>query len=258
MQTLMPQERQRLIAERLSTEGRVVAAELARELGVSEDTVRRDLRELAAAGGCRRVYGGALPVAPQFGDLADRQARAPAAKIALAETAARLVEPGSIVFIDAGSSNVAVARALPAGQGLTVVTNAPEVAVALIGRAGTDVVLIGGRIDPQVGGSLGGKAIRDAREIRSDLCFLGACGVDAVAGVTAFDDEDAEFKRTIAALARRRVVAATGNKLGTAASFIVAAAHELDVLVVEHDADLEACAAFEGIGVRVLRAAAPA
>lgn len=252
---LLPRERHVLIQQRLLDEGRVLAVDLAKLLKVSEDTIRRDLRDLAAVGLCRRVYGGALPISPQSGTLAERQTQHPARKADLARAAVSLVTPGSTVFIDAGSTTAAIAEALPERQGLTVATNSPAIAARLIGRADITVIVVGGRIDPKVGGAIGSKAIKDAEEIRSDLCFLGACGIDAEAGVTVFDYEDSEFKRSIAASSRGVVVTVTREKLATAASFVVAAPEDLHALVIESGADETQCQAFERLGVQVLRVA---
>src|SRR3984957_13735920 len=117
---LLPDERHHFIRKRLSLGERVLAVEMARELGASEDTIRRDLRELASLGICRRVYGGALPVSPASGSLAERQTEFPERKAALAKEAVKLVSPGQFVFLDAGSANLAVARALPQNAGLVV------------------------------------------------------------------------------------------------------------------------------------------
>ena len=106
-------ERQDLIRARLDLSGRVIAAELAQELGVSEDTIRRDLREMAASGLCRRVYGGALRMTHASTTMNERMAIAGERKAALARTAAGLIPAGATVFLDAGSTNVALARALP-------------------------------------------------------------------------------------------------------------------------------------------------
>ncbi|MGA2495816.1 MAG: DeoR/GlpR family DNA-binding transcription regulator [Roseiarcus sp.] len=250
----LPDERQQIILERLSRRGRVLAGDLAREFRTSEDTIRRDLRELAAAGKCRRVYGGALPLSPASGSLAARQAEAPERKAALGRAAAALVRPGQIVFIDAGSTNAAIARALPADLGVIVATNAPDIAADLVGRPGVELIVIGGRVDPRSGAALGARALRDAREIRVDLAFLGACAVDAEAGVAAFDAEEAEFKRLIAERAKAVAAAVTTDKLGTAAPFAVAPASRLTHLVVEADAPEGALAPLRRAGVSVLRA----
>ncbi len=254
----LPGERQEAILDRLKRRGRVLAAELAREFKTSEDTIRRDLRDMAAAGLVRRVYGGALPLSPASGTLISRQAEAPERKAALGRAAASLVAPGQTLFIDAGSTNCAIARSLPSGLGVTVVTNAPSVAEALIGKRGVELVLIGGRVDPRSGAALGARAFRDAREIRVDLAFLGACAVDAAAGVAAFGAEEAEFKRLIAGLAAAVAAAVTTEKLGTTAPFFIMPVAALTWLVAEADAPDAALEPMRATGVRVLVASRPA
>jgi DeoR/GlpR family transcriptional regulator of sugar metabolism len=137
MQTeLLLRQRQSLIQDRLRQSGRVLAVDLAQEFNVSEDTIRRDLRELAAAGLCERVYGGALPVAPGGTTLSQRAGEAPGRKAALAAAAVPLLTPGMTVFFDASSTNLAIARALPAGLELTAVTNTPLIAAVLMEKPG--------------------------------------------------------------------------------------------------------------------------
>ncbi len=251
----LPGERQQAILGWLARRGRVLASELAREFGTSEDTIRRDLRDMASAGLVRRVYGGALPLSPASGPLSVREAEAPERKAALGRAAAGLVAPGQTLFIDAGSTNSAIARALPPRLGLTVVTNAPSVAQDLIGKQGVELVLIGGRVDPRSGAALGARAFREVSEIRFDLAFLGACAVDADAGVAAFGAEEAEFKRLVAGRAAAVAAAVTSEKLGTAAPFFIMRVAALTHIVVEADAPDEALASLRASGVGVLRAA---
>ncbi len=250
----LPAERQTIILDLLARRGKVIAGDLAREFKTSEDTIRRDLRELAAAGLCRRVYGGALPLSPASGTLGEREAEAPERKAALARAAVRLARPGETLFIDAGSTNLAIARALPPGLEVTVVTNAPAIAAELVGRPGIELLTIGGRVDMRAGAALGARALAQVRDIRPDLAFLGACAVDAEAGVAAFGAEEAEFKRLVAERARRVVVAATNDKLCTSAPFAVIAVDALWRLVVEADASAAAVAALR---TRVDLVAAP-
>ena len=158
------------------------------------------------------------------------------------------------MFFDAGSTNAAIARALPAGLDLIVATNAPDIAADLVGKPGVELIVIGGRVDPRSGAALGARALRDARAIRVDLAFLGACAVDARAGVAAFDAEEAEFKRLVAERAKAVVAAVTTDKLGTAAPFAVGPASLLSHLVVEADASEKALAPLRRAGVHVHRA----
>ncbi|MCF3640052.1 DeoR/GlpR family DNA-binding transcription regulator [Rhizobium sp. TRM95111] len=247
-------ERQTLIRDRLAREGRVIAADLAGELGVSEDTIRRDLRELAAAGLCRRVYGGALPASPAAGSMAERLALDPERKDALARAAVALLPEGSTVFLDAGSTNLAIARAIPADRRLTVATNAPAIAAVLLEKPAVSVIQIGGQIDRDVGGAIGGKALRDVEALRPDICVLGVCGVDRAAGVTAYGFEDAEFKRFVASLSAGVLVAVTNDKLSTAAPYAVLPLGRLSHAVFEADADETELAAFAAAGINTTRA----
>jgi len=251
---LLLDERHRLIRERLSDQGRVLAADLARELGASEDTIRRDLRELASLGVCRRVYGGALPISPASGALAERRLQRPERKLVLAREAVKLVAPGQFLFLDAGSTNLAIAEALPSGADLTIAANAPAIAACFTGRPGFQVLLVGGRLDLDLGAALGAQAIRDIGAMTPDLCFLGACALDAQAGVRAFNFEDAAFKRALAERSRSVVVAATSDKLGASAHFDVTPAADIDHLVVEADAPAAAVAPFERLGIEIHRA----
>ncbi|MGB3878723.1 DeoR/GlpR family DNA-binding transcription regulator [Shinella zoogloeoides] len=253
VQDLLLGERQALIRMRLDLSGRVIAAELAQELGVSEDTIRRDLREMAASGLCQRVYGGALRISPASTTMNERMAIGGARKAALARAAATLVPAGATVFLDAGSTNLALARALPAGQGLTVATNAPAIAAALLERDLTTIQL-GGLIDARLGAAIGAKAMRDAEALRPDILVLGVCGIDPEAGVTAGSFEEAEFKRFLASRSRTVMVVATNDKLSTAAPYSVVPLSRVAQVVIEADADDEEAAALTVAGIETLRA----
>lgn len=252
-QDLLLGERQALIRARLDRSGRVIAAELAQAFGVSEDTIRRDLREMAASGLCRRVYGGALRLSPAPASIGERMAVGGERKAALARAAATLVPPGATVFLDAGSTSLALAYALPAGGGLTVATNAPAIAAALLERD-IATIQLGGLIDARLGAAIGAKALRDAEALRPDVLVLGACGIDPEAGVTAERFEDAEFKRFIASRSRTVMVVATNDRLSTAAPYSVVPLSRVAHAVIEADADEAAAAALAAAGIRILRA----
>jgi DeoR/GlpR family transcriptional regulator of sugar metabolism len=250
----LPQQRQRAILDRLARDGQVFAVELAQAFGTSEDTVRRDLRELAAAGLCQRVYGGALPISPASGPASARRVGSPLRKQALGFRLAGFVKTGQFVFIDAGSTNLAAARALPDGAGITVATHDPAIAAALVGRPGVELILLGGRVDPLAGVALGASALRGAMEMRPDLLLLGTCALDAGNGIAAFGLDDAEMKRLLAHGAGAVVTAVTNEKLGTAAPHIVAPADVLSDLVVEADAPEAPLVDLRALGVRIHRA----
>ena len=229
----LPDERQQIILQRLAEDGRVLAAELARDFGTSEDTIRRDLRELAGTGQCRRVYGGALPVSVASTTLQERVARAPARKAALARAAVSLVRAGDVLLIDAGSTNEAIARALPERQGITVITNAPSIATTLAGRDGVDVLLLGGRLDHRSGGTKGARVVDEIRRVRANLCFVGTCGISSGEGISASDRDEAEVKEAMVLSSESTAAVVTADKLETRATFLAASVTSLTHLVVE-------------------------
>ncbi|WP_180899428.1 DeoR/GlpR family DNA-binding transcription regulator [Martelella soudanensis] len=232
MNEFLIRERQEIILGRLKSAGRVLAADLAVEFSVSEDTIRRDLRDLAARGLCERVYGGALPIAPARGTLGHRKGRDAGEKDMLGKILATQIDDGMTVFLDASSTNIAAARALAEDRAVTVVTNAPSIAVALDGRENQTVIMIGGLIHPEVGGAIGAKSIAELERFHFDLCLIGACGLDIEAGLTCFHYDDALFKREIAMRSRRVITAVTADKLATRAPCSVIALEALDGLVV--------------------------
>jgi len=252
----LPEERQQRILARLRNDGRVVAAELAVAFEVSEDSIRRDLRELAAQGLCKRVYGGALLPAATVAPLKQRRAEHSARKLVLARKAVSLVRSGQTLLIDSGTTNAAIAAALPADASLTVITNTPHIAQLLLDREGFEVLLIGGRIDAAIGGTVGAQAVEQVRRVRADLCFPGACAVDVAHGLWGFDSEEALFKRAMIEASDEAVVVATDDKLGAVATHQVAELSRVQHLVVEHSADRGTRAAFAAKGVAVHRAEA--
>jgi DeoR/GlpR family transcriptional regulator of sugar metabolism len=246
----LPRERQDRILERLRRHGKVIAADLAVEFRVSEDSIRRDLRELAARSLCKRVYGGALLIT-HVAPLAERRREHVERKRALAAVAASLVGRHQILFIDAGSTNLAIASALPEAYDLTVVTNAPDVALAVINRPGFEVLSIGGRIDPRIGGAIGSMALRQIQGIRADLCFPGVCAADAQTGLWTLDAEEVVLKRTMIEASGETVLVATREKLITAGTHHTVPVESITHLVVERDTDAAILDAWRTAGTSV-------
>ncbi|MET4674635.1 MULTISPECIES: DeoR/GlpR family DNA-binding transcription regulator [unclassified Luteibacter] len=248
--TTLPRERQPLILQRLRRDGRVVAADLAQEFRVSEDSIRRDLRDLAAQGLCRRVYGGAL-LAVNIPPLGERHAERTELKHALARIAVGLVGTGQILFIDAGSTNTVLARMLPEHRDLTVVTNAPDVALAVLGRPGFEVILLGGRVDPSIGGAIGSRTVRQAQDIRADICFPGVCAIDPERGLWTYDEEETVFKQAIIEASGETVAIATPDKLVASATHHTVPITGISHLVVAADTEATVVATYRDAGVTV-------
>lgn len=257
MITDIPLARRDEILRRLATGHSVLAATLAVEFGVSEDAIRRDLRALAAEGHCRRVYGGALPVSVSSAPMAARVDKAWDRKEALARTAATTIQRGELVFLDNGSTNLALADLLPEDHELTVVTNSIDIASAVLRRADLQLIVIGGAVDAAVGGCIDATAVLGVSKLNIDRCFVGACSISASSGISAFHLADATFKQALLRASRQSVVMATNEKLDTSAPHRVARVGEISLLVVEHDADQRAVNLLQRAGATPLKAKHP-
>jgi DeoR/GlpR family transcriptional regulator of sugar metabolism len=218
---MMTAERKAKVLEIVASEGAVVAKDLAAAWGVSEDTIRRDLRELAAAGHVQRVHGGALPVSPAAQDFSARLSIAGAAKTAVGRRAAGMIENGQTVFVDGGTTAQALCRALPTTLRATVLTHSPTIAMELVEHAGIDVLLIGGRIFRHSVVAVGAIAAEQIASLTADIFFMGVTGVHPTAGLTTGDAEEAAIKRAICHRSAETYVLATSEKIGTASPFVV-------------------------------------
>ncbi|GAB2861776.1 DeoR/GlpR family DNA-binding transcription regulator [Actinocorallia aurea] len=218
---MLAAERREHLLGLLARQGKVVAKDVAAELGISEDSVRRDLRDLAAEGLCHRVYGGALPVSPAVADYAARQAVTPDGKRRVAAAAAALIRPDSAVILDGGTTALAVAEALPPELACTVITHSPTIAAALVAHPKAEIFLLGGRIFKHSAVACGAAAVEAAQQISADLCFLGVTGVHPEVGLTTGDADEAAMKRALAARAADTCILASSEKIGTASRFRV-------------------------------------
>ena len=248
---MLTSQRKQLILERLRRDGQIVAKTLSQELELSEDTIRRDLRELAHDGLLQRVHGGALPASPAVADLHTRQAIGSSAKAAIGRAAASMIEPGAIVFLDGGTTAVQVARHLPANLRATVVTHSPSIAVELERHALTEVVLIGGRLFKHSMVAVGASALEAIARIRADLCFVGATGVHPTAGLTTGDLEEAHVKRALIGRAAESFVLASSEKLNAASPYTIAPLSDLSGIITERDVPDGTLEPFRALGVSV-------
>lgn len=249
---MLTSERKALILDRLRQDKRVVAKSVSQELGLSEDTIRRDLREMAAEGLLQRVHGGALPISPAVVDMAQRWRVAPDAKDAVAKIAAKLVRPGQVVILDGGTTAVRMARYLPMDLRATVVTHSPSIAVELAGHPHIDIELIGGRLFKHSVVSVGSSAMEMIVRVRADAFFMGVTGVHPKMGLTTGDAEEATIKRALSRQSAETFVLASREKLGAVSPFLVMPLDEADTLLVEPDLSEELLQAYRQVGTTII------
>lgn len=247
-----PEQRQELIRQILRDQGRVICVDLAAQLQVSEHTIRRDLHELSKEGVCKKVYGGAVLQVPEAGSFQSRKEQNHAVKDMIAQQCASLVKNDTCIFIDAGTTNLAMALALPEELSLTVATNAPDIAAALLKHPKIDVIMLGGHIQKNSGGSVGHTAIEQLRNIIFDQAFIGGCAMSPESGLTGFDFADCEFKKVAIKQSNQTIVGLTADKIPGVARFSVACCEEIDILVVEEKLNKEFYNAFRAEDITLI------
>ncbi|WP_269506515.1 DeoR/GlpR family DNA-binding transcription regulator [Burkholderia sp. IMCC1007] len=251
---MLTTQRKKVILDALARDGQVLAAELSAQFGVSEDTIRRDLRELAAEGLLQRVHGGALPASPAIAPFAQREALEPEEKRRIARRAAQMIAPGQVAIVDGGTTSALLVSQLPPELRATIVTHSPSVAVALAAHPSIDVILIGGRLYKHSIVSVGAAAMEGIARIHADLYFMGVTGVHPVAGLSTGDFEEAAIKRALAERAGETVVLASQSKLRAASQFVIGELALAHTIVVERETDAALTEPIEAAGVTVVRA----
>lgn len=248
---MLTSHRRQLILDALRADGRVVAKDLAAQWDVSEDTVRRDLRDLAAQGLLQRVHGGALPASPAVADFTARTAIGSEAKAQVAALAAGLVLPGQTIAIDGGTTARALAARLPADLRATVLTHSPTIAVELATHPAVEVVIVGGRLFKHSVVAAGAAAHEAIGRLSADVFFLGVTGIHPVAGLTTGDVDEAAIKRAWVGRSAETYVLGSSEKIGTASPFEVVPLSEVTAVLTDSDASPAEVTALRDAGVDV-------
>ncbi len=249
-------ERQREITRRARQDGRVEVAALAEELGVAGETIRRDLGVLERQGVLRRVHGGALPV-ETFGfeaPVAVRETEMAAEKERIAKAALAELPADGTVLLDAGTTTMQLAQALPDDCRLTVVTNSLPISLQLSGHPELTLWVVGGRVRGTTQAQVDRWALRALAEIRVDVAFLATNGLSVERGLTTPDLAEASVKEAMIGCARRVVVLADHTKVGADHFAQFGALPDVDVLLSDSGLDEDDAAELERAGLVVVRA----
>lgn len=222
------------IVRALRTAGRVDVAELAAELGVTNETVRKDLIELERQGLLRRVHGGAVPI-EHLSFEPDVSARTEFAdeKQRIAKAAFVHIPAEGSVLLDAGSTTSRLADIFPTDRSLTVFTNALPIALRLLNRQNLTVHTLGGRLRGPTSAEVGPWAERALRDLNVDVAFLGTNGISLDRGLTTPDPAEAATKRLMLSSARRCILLADHSKVGRVSLCKHGGLRDLDLFITD-------------------------
>ena len=251
---MLTTHRKQQILSLLKRNGQVIAKEVSQSMGVSEDTIRRDLRELAQEGLLQRVHGGALPASSAIADFAGRELLAPEGKIAIGRAAAHMIQPGQVVILDGGTTARQIARHVPLELKATIVTHSPTIALELVNHPTIEVILIGGRLFKHSIVAVGAAAIEAIAQVHADTYFMGVTGVHPKAGLTTGDFEEAAVKRALSLAAAETIVLASSEKLNAASPYSIVSLDQISGIITERTADAALTRPYEKLNIVVTRA----
>lgn len=195
------EERYEKIIEDIETRGRVTVKELSKKFKVTEDCIRKDLRELENRDRLKRVHGGAIPKKIQynFKKLEERKDVNIEQKKKIAIEAVNLIQDGEIIFLDISTINLEMAKVIAKKDiNITVITNMLEIAIVLKHNESVRVIVIGGEFHKRAEGTLGSEADRNIRRFTINKSFIGICAVNTdTRYISSLDIEDGNTKKSI-------------------------------------------------------------
>lgn len=231
LETMHKTARQKYLLDLLSEYGQVNIAELVETLQVSADTVRRDLADLEKQGLAQKNHGGAIALDLSAMNRKGRSALLPETKQRLGRMVAEKIPAGSTLFLDAGSTVMAVATQL---QGpMTVITTSLDIAQLLSDRPDIQLILLGGRWDQQQRLFAGSATLSLLERYRADIAILGACAIHARLGLSASQEADADVKRAMLAGSTRHWLVADHTKLNHCEPYLVAGLSDIHQLFLD-------------------------
>ncbi|GAB1464272.1 DeoR/GlpR family DNA-binding transcription regulator [Pedobacter sp.] len=247
---MLKKERHNMIMRQINLHNRVLSSDLVELLNVSEDTIRRDLQELADNNLLNKVHGGALSKSYQS-SFDDSRVYAKDAKITIAKKSASLIKDGMVVLTGGGTTVIELTKQLPQHLQATFITISPLVAVELAKYEKIEVILIGGLFSKNSQISYGGHVISQLADIRADLCLMGTSALHPTDGVTDTDWEINQLKKAMIASSKKTAVLCISEKLGITLRLKVAGLETISYLVTELEDTDEALTPYQTEGLQI-------
>jgi DeoR/GlpR family transcriptional regulator of sugar metabolism len=249
---MVKEERLQIIINTLEKDSKVRLNELSALLNVSEDTVRRDIKELDMQGLLRAVRGGAISRSPIPQHYRDREKYNQQHKQAIANKALQFLKDGQVVFFDGGTSVVALAAALPKDLKITIITNSFPVANILEDHPSAEVIFAGGRLHKTAFTTMGQETIDTFKKVRADVCMLGICSLHHTMGITSIIYEDAQLNNIMINQAQKTIALSALEKINTVEPYYVCPVTDVDVIITEADPEDAALAPYKHLGIEVV------
>ncbi|HMN90052.1 MAG TPA: DeoR/GlpR family DNA-binding transcription regulator [Saprospiraceae bacterium] len=249
---MLKEERMSMILREINIHNKVLISDLSQKLDVSEDTVRRDLQELANSNQVIKVRGGALSKSYSAYSYHEQDIYAHREKIIIARKAVELLKDGMLVLISGGSANLEIARLVPPHLKITFLTVSLSTAMQLLEHPNSDTIFLGGQLSKSARISGGGEVIGKLAEVRPDICFIGTNGIDAIAGITESDWEVVTVKKAMIQASGKVVLCTIAEKLNSIQKIKVCDVSQIDLLITELNPLHDTLAPYWNTGVQII------
>lgn len=249
---MLKKERQAYILHQLNLHNKILSADLSSEIGVSEDTIRRDLLELAGAGQLIKVHGGALSNVFSQVKFESGSVYSQINKRNIVNKALKLIDNGMFILTTGGTTILELFRSLPNQLQVTVVTGSIPVVNECLSHPNVDVMVIGDRLSKDSKLTVGAEAIARIHQVNADLCFLGTNAIDVAHGLTDNDWEVVQVKKAMIQAADKVISMTISEKLETYQPITVCGIEQIDYLITELDPEDSQLRPFRSKGVRIL------
>ena len=250
---MLKRERHDYILKEIRFSNKVISSTLSEELKVSEDTIRRDLKELSDNGKILKVHGGAMSTRSYIPfSHRDREIHAHEEKVVIVRKALSLIQEDQVILMDGGTTNLEFARLLPQELKATIFTNSLPVAAQLTKHSLIEITLLGGKIIKNAQVAVGFDVTNVLKEVRADLCFVGTRSIHPDKGITDINREEAMVKRAIMNASSKVISLCISEKLGTTQVYLAHAANHVDLLVTELDPSDQRLVPYINKGIAVL------
>ncbi|MEM6524469.1 MAG: DeoR/GlpR family DNA-binding transcription regulator [Bacteroidota bacterium] len=232
------EERQQFILHEVRMHSRILLTDIAHLLNVSIDTIRRDIKELDEEGKLKKVHGGAISIGFHYSSSDNnKEIYASEDKAIIAQKAANLIEPKSVVLISGGTTNLELVKHLPPKLIATFFTPSLPVAIELMAHPNIEVIFIGGKLSRDAQISVGGSALNTLSEIKVDICFMGTGYLDPVNGLTEFDWEVVQMKKAMINASKKVVSLTISEKLNSSQRYKICEIQAINTLITELEFD---------------------
>ena len=230
---MIKEERLRLIMREINLHNKVLSNDLSLLLNVSEDTVRRDLKELVDEGFILKVHGGAISKSLVTPFNQETNVYALDFKQSIASKAVSLIKKNTTILTEGGTTIIELAKSIPSNINATFFTISPQIAITLSNHSNLDVITIGGKLNKDANLHTGSSVINQLSEIKADLCILGANGFSLEDGLTDIDWEVVQVKKAIIRSSRKTAVLCISEKLNSSRSLKICDLNQIDYLITE-------------------------